>query len=65
MSYDYKKIKYKTYSIQLDRVKDRDIIEFIEGLKDREIGIGPKCIIVEAIRTVRELLTVIPGGDSQ
>ena len=63
MSYEYKKEKYKAYSIQLDREKDADVIDFIESLKDRDLGIGPKHIIVAAVRTVRDLMASIPGGD--
>lgn len=47
MSKDYKyyKDKYKAYTIRLDRVRDQDIIEYLD---DSEWG--PKARIVHALR---------------
>ena len=47
MSKDYKyyKDKYKAYTIRLDRIRDQDIIEYLDSCEQ-----GPKARILNALR---------------
>ena len=64
MEYDYYKTKYKTYSIKLDYDRDRDVINFLEEMK--RAGLGPKAVILAAIRTVCSMMVEFnEGGPKQ
>lgn len=60
MEYKYYKDKYKTYSIKLDRDQDRDVIAFLEDMK--RAGLGPKSVILAAIRTVCSMMVEFNEG---
>lgn len=64
MEYDYYKTKYKTYSIKLDYDRDRDVIQFLDEMK--RAGLGPKSVILAAIRTVCNMMVEFnEGGPKQ
>lgn len=64
MDYNYYKTKYKTYSIKLDYDQDRDVIQFLEEMK--RAGLGPKSVILAAIRTVCSMMVEFnEGGPKQ
>ena len=64
MDYDYYKTKYKTYSIKLDYDRDRDVIQFLDEMK--RAGLGPKAVILAAIRTVCSMMVEFnEGGPKQ
>lgn len=64
MEYDYYKTKYKTYSIKLDYDRDRDVINFLDEMK--RAGLGPKAVILAAIRTVCSMMVEFnEGGPKQ
>ena len=64
MDYDYYKTKYKTYSIKLDYDRDRDVINFLDEMK--RAGLGPKSVILAAIRTVCSMMVEFnEGGPKQ
>lgn len=60
MDYSYYKSKYKTYSIKLDYEQDRDVIRFLEEMK--RAGLGPKSVILAAIRTVCSMMVEFNEG---
>lgn len=63
MEYKYYKDKYKTYSIKLDYDQDRDVIAFLEDMK--RAGIGPKSVILAAIRTVCSMMVEFNEGGTK
>lgn len=63
MDYDYYKTKYKTYSIKLDYDRDRDVINFLDEMK--RAGLGPKAVILAAIRTVCSMMVEFNEGGTK